>query len=71
MQKAIDLLFEQIDGLEHYNIRILHPKWLEGSRSISLLTSTNHSLSPAAQAFAGLVIDHFGQEGNSASLESN
>ena len=60
----------QIEGLEHYNVRILHPKWLEGFRSICLLTSTNRPLSPLTQAFADKVIDHFKQTENLASLSS-
>lgn len=52
----------QNDGLEQYKVRILHPKWLEGNRTIVLLTSAIHPLSQAAATFVEMVMDFYARK---------
>ncbi len=52
----------QNDGLEQYYVRILHPKWLEGSRTLMLLTSAIRPLSKAAADFVEMVLDFYAKK---------
>ena len=52
----------QNNGLEQYKVRILRPKWLEGNRTIVLLTSAIHPVSQAATAFVEMVMDFYAKK---------
>lgn len=48
-----------IEGLENYNVRVLHPSWLNQKRELILLTSSLRPLSQAAAFFLDIVCEHF------------